>query len=163
MEREGLSGVAAAPDSPGVIVHPPFLYLGVFLVALFAHWLAPRPMLPTPAALAVGLSLVVVALGIANWGRRTMRAAGTNINPTQPATTVVTSGPFGFSRNPLYVSLTLLYLGLTMAVNTWWGVVLLVPLLVVLHFGIVLREERYLDRKFGDSYRAYRSRVRRYV
>lgn len=163
MEHEGPSGVAAAPDNPGVIAHPPFLYLGVFLVALVAQWLAPRPMLATPAALALGLSLIVVALGVANWGRRTMQAAGTNINPTRPATTIVTSGPFGFSRNPLYVSLTLLYIGLTLAVNTWWGIVLLLPLLAALHFGIVLREERYLDRKFGASYREYRSRVRRYV
>jgi len=163
MEREGFTRVVAAPDNPGVVVHPPFLYLGVFVVALVAQWLAPRPMLATPAALALGLSLIAVALGIANWGRRTMKAAGTNINPTRPATTIVTSGPFGFSRNPLYVSLTLLYIGLTLAVNTWWGIVLLAPLLLTLHFGIVLREERYLDRKFGASYREYRSRVRRYV
>jgi protein-S-isoprenylcysteine O-methyltransferase Ste14 len=92
-----------------------------------------------------------------------MEAAGTNINPALPATTIVTSGPFRYSRNPLYCALTLLYLGLTLAVNTWWGVVLLFPLLIVMHTGVVLREERYLERKFGEPYRQYRSRVRRYM
>jgi len=154
----------AAADHPGVIVMPPFLYLGVFLVALLAQWLAPLPIFPTTAiAVALGLSLAVVAIAVARWGRRTMTAAGTNVRPTRPATTIVTTGPFRFSRNPLYVSLTLLYLGLTTAVNTWWGLVLLVPLLATMHFGVVLREERYLERKFGEPYRQYRSRVRRYL
>ncbi len=92
-----------------------------------------------------------------------MRAVGTNINPALPATTLVTSGPFRFSRNPLYSALTLLYLGLTLAVNTWWGIVVLVPLLTVMHRGVVLREERYLEEKFGGRYRQYRSKVRRYL
>ena len=154
----------AAADHPGVIVMPPLLYLGVFLVALLAQWLAPMPIFATTAiAVALGLSLAVVAIAVARWGRRTMTAAGTNVRPTRPATTIVTTGPFRFSRNPLYVSLTLLYLGLTTAVNTWWGLVLLVPLLATMHFGVVLREERYLERKFGDSYREYRASVRRYV
>ena len=153
----------AAADNPGVIVLPPFLYLGVFLVALIANWFVPLPMLTTLVALTLGLCLSGVAIVIARWGRRTMTAAGTNVRPTRPATTIVTSGPFRFSRNPLYVALTLLYLGLTTAVNTWWGLILLAPLLLVMHVGVVLREERYLDNKFGESYRAYRSKVRRYV
>ena len=155
--------VAAAADNPGVIVLPPFLYLGVFLAAIGANWFVPLPMFATLVALALGLCLSVVAIIMARWGRRTMTAAGTNVRPTQPATTIVTSGPFRFSRNPLYVALTLLYLGLTTAVNTWWGLILLAPLLLVMHVGVVLREERYLEGKFGESYRAYRSRVRRYV
>jgi protein-S-isoprenylcysteine O-methyltransferase Ste14 len=73
------------------------------------------------------------------------------------------SGPFRFSRNPLYLALTLLYLGLTLALNTWWGIVLLVPVLIIMHWGVILREERYLEQKFGESYRQYRSKVRRYL
>jgi protein-S-isoprenylcysteine O-methyltransferase Ste14 len=155
---------AVVADHPGVIAMPPFLYLGVFLAAVVAQWLVPLPIFPrTAVAVALGLTLAVVAIAAARWGRRTMTAAGTNVRPTRPATTIVTTGPFRYSRNPLYVALTLLYVGLTTAVNTWWGFVLLVPLLATMHFGVVRREERYLDRKFGDSYRAYRSRVRRYV
>ena len=153
----------AAADNPGVIVLPPFLYLGVFVAALVANWFVPLPMFATFVALTFGVCLSAVAIVIARWGRRTMTAAGTNVRPTRPATTIVTSGPFRFSRNPLYVSLTLLYLGLTTAVNTWWGLILLTPLLLVMHVGVVLREERYLTRKFGDSYRRYRANVRRYL
>jgi protein-S-isoprenylcysteine O-methyltransferase Ste14 len=154
----------AIADHPGVVVMPPLLYLGVFLAVLVARWLAPLPIFATtPVAVTLGVSLAIVAIALAIWGRRTMVAAGTNVRPTRPATTIVSTGPFGFSRNPLYVALTLLYAGLTTAVNTWWGLVLLVPLLATMHFGVVLREERYLDRKFGDSYRAYRSKVRRYI
>ena len=92
-----------------------------------------------------------------------MQAAGTNIDPSLPTTAIVQSSPFGYSRNPLYCALTLLYLGLTLAFNTWWGIVVLVPLLIVMHRGVVLREERYLEQKFGETYRQYRSKVRRYL
>jgi protein-S-isoprenylcysteine O-methyltransferase Ste14 len=95
--------------------------------------------------------------------RGAMQVAGTNIDPTLPTTAVVASGPFHFSRNPLYVALTLVYLGLTLLANTQWGLVMLVPLLFVMHRGVVLREERYLEQKFGETYRAYRRKVRRYL
>src|SRR5215510_7754334 len=114
-------------------------------------------------ALWLGLALLVLGVGIAAWGRRTMQAAGTNVNPALPTTAIVTSGPFRFSRNPLYLALTLLYLGLTLALNTWWGIVVLVPVLIIMHRGVVLREERYLEHKFGETYRQYRSKVRRYL
>ena len=92
-----------------------------------------------------------------------MHGANTNISPLKPAVSLVTTGPFRFSRNPLYVAITFLYVGLTVLLNSWWGVVLLAPLLIVLHWGVVRREERYLELKFGDEYAEYRSRVRRYV
>jgi len=92
-----------------------------------------------------------------------MQAAGTNVNPALPTIAIVASGPFRFSRNPLYLALTLLYFGLTLAFNTWWGIVVLIPLLIIMHRGVVLREERYLDQKFGETYRQYRSKVRRYL
>jgi protein-S-isoprenylcysteine O-methyltransferase Ste14 len=148
-------------DNPGVIARPPLIYLGAFLIAVVCHWI--WPMRIVDGAPWAGLALVGLGVATAVWGRRTMRAAGTNINPAQPAITIVTNGPFQFSRNPLYLSLTVVFLGLTLAVNTWWGVVMLVPLVVVMHRGVVAREERYLDAKFGETYRQYRSRVRRYL
>src|SRR2546423_6330586 len=105
-------------DHPGVIVMPPLLYLGVFVVVLVAQGLAPLPIFATtPVAMTLGLSLAVVAIALAIWGRRTMVAAGTNVRPTRPATTIVSTGPFGFSRNPLSVALTPLYACLTPAVR----------------------------------------------
>jgi len=149
-------------DNPGVVARPPVLYGVAFLVVLLFRWLWPMPIL-TAAALWTGLAVVAIGTGIAVWGRRTMRAAGTNINPSLPALAIVQSGPFRYSRNPLYLALTLIFLGLTLAFNTWWGIVVLVPLVIVMHVGVVLREERYLDQKFGETYRQYRSKVRRYL
>ena len=81
----------------------------------------------------------------------------------KPTMSIVTAGPFRFTRNPLYLGVTLIYCGLALVSNTWWGFVLLVPVLLLIHFGVVAREERYLERKFGDSYRQYRASVRRYL
>ena len=85
------------------------------------------------------------------------------MDPSLPATAVVTSGPYRLSRNPLYVGLALVYFGLTLALDSWWGIVLLVAVLIVMHRGVIQREERYLEQKFGDGYRQYRSTVRRYI
>ena len=115
------------------------------------------------AALWPGLIIIALAVALAISGRQALVGAGTNVNPYRPSTAVVDSGPYRFTRNPLYVSLTLMYLGLTLAFNTWWGFVLLVPVLIVMHFGVILREERYLEGKFGESYRRYRDNVRRYI
>ena len=150
-------------DNAGVIMLPPLLYGIAFVIVLALHWFWPMPIFDHGVALWPGITLIVLAIGIALWGRRALLAAGTNVNPSLPTTAIVTSGPFRFSRNPLYMALTLLYLGLTLAVNTWWGIVLLVPLLITMHRGVVLREERYLEQKFGETYWQYRSKVRRYL
>ncbi len=155
--------MATAADNAGVVVLPPLLYGVAFVAVLALRWFWPLPILGHVIVLWAGIALAMIAVAIAVWGSRTMRMAGTNVNPSLPTTVVVTSGPFRFSRNPLYVALTLFYLGLTLALNTWWGIVVLVPLLTIMHYGVVLREERYLEQKFGDSYRQYRSSVRRYL
>jgi protein-S-isoprenylcysteine O-methyltransferase Ste14 len=155
--------MATSADNPGVVARPPLLYGAALVIVLVCRWFWPMPISGQAAALWPGLALAALGVGIAIWGRRTMRAAGTNINPALPATAIVTSGPFRFSRNPLYFALTMLYLGLTLAFNTWWGVVVLVPLLIIMHRGVVLREERYLEEKFGESYRVYKTRVRRWL
>lgn len=155
--------MATSTDNPGVAARPPLLYGGAFVLVLVFHWFWPMPIFGHAVALWPGFVLVVLGVGIAAWGRRTMQAAGTNVNPALPTIAIVASGPFRFSRNPLYLALTLLYLSLTLAFNTWWGIVVLIPLLIIMHRGVVLREERYLDQKFGETYRKYRSKVRRYL
>jgi protein-S-isoprenylcysteine O-methyltransferase Ste14 len=150
-------------DNPGVVARPPFLYGAAFIIVLVLRWFWPMSVFGQPGALWAGLALIALGVGTAIWGARAMLAADTNIDPTLPTTAVVTSGPFRFSRNPLYLALTLLYIGLTLAFNTWWGIVMLVPLLIIMHRGVVRREERYLEQKFGESYRQYRSKVRRYL
>jgi len=150
-------------DKPNVIVLPPLLYVAALAVGLVLSWVQARPILSGGARYGIGGAACVAGLALAMWGRQAMLGAGTNINPTLPATALVVAGPFRFSRNPLYVALTLMYVGLALLANSLWALVLAVPVLLVMHFGVVLREERYLEAKFGESYRAYRSRVRRYV
>jgi protein-S-isoprenylcysteine O-methyltransferase Ste14 len=150
-------------DNPGVVMRPPFLYAGALAVVFVCRWFWPMLIFDRGATLWPGIALVAIAFAFMLWGRRTLAAAGTNINPARPTTTIVSSGPFRFSRNPLYLGLTLAFLGITLAVDTWWGIVVLVPVAVIMHRGVVLREERYLENKFGDSYRQYRARVRRYL
>jgi len=155
--------VATPPDNPGVVVRPPVLFGAAFIAVLVLRWFWPMPILGHAMTLLLGLVLLLLGLAIVIPGRRALRAAGTNVNPSLPTTVIVASGPFRFSRNPLYVGLTLLYCGLTLAFNTWWGLVLLVPILIIMHRGVVLREERYLEQKFGETYRQYCSRVGRYL
>jgi protein-S-isoprenylcysteine O-methyltransferase Ste14 len=151
------------PDKPGVIAFPGVLYAVAFAAAYGLHLLWPVHVLPPPAAQWTGVALCLVGAALILWGIAAMRRAKTNIYPELPATALVVSGPFRFTRNPLYVALVILFVGLCLQVNTAWGFVVLAPLLLVMHYGVILREERYLERKFGESYRQYRSTVRRYL
>ena len=150
-------------DTPHVIAPPPLLYVAALGAGLLLNWAAPHPMLSSSLRCWVGGALVALGVGIAVWGRVLMARAGTNVNPFQPTTAIVTTGPFRFSRNPLYVGLALTYLGGALLTNSLWVLALLAPALLIMHFGVVRREERYLETKFGDAYRAYRARVRRYL
>ena len=150
-------------DHPDIVALPPLLYLAAFLVVLLLRWIRPWPILSPHLVPWVGIGLLLAGLAIGIPGRLALRSAGTSVKPTQPTTAIVMRGPYRFTRNPLYVGLTCFFVGLTLAFDTGWGFVVLVPLLVVMHFGVVRREESYLERKFGEEYRQYRGRVRRYL
>jgi protein-S-isoprenylcysteine O-methyltransferase Ste14 len=105
----------------------------------------------------------VLALALFAWAIVTMTRAGSNVPTNRPTTTIVESGPYRFTRNPIYLGMFLGLIGLTIAFDTLWLLVMLVPFALVIRYGVVAREEAYLDRKFGEVYRAYRSRVRRWL
>jgi len=155
----------AAPDSDtaGVITFPPLLVVGMLALGLVAHWLFPRHPFPSTPSRITGIVLVLAGGALIAWGARTMRAAGTNIDPSQPALALVTTGPFRFSRNPLYLANVIIYIGTTLVIDALWPFVLLVPLVALLEWGVIRREERYLSRLFGAPYDAYRQRVRRWI
>ena len=92
-----------------------------------------------------------------------MKAAGTNVSPHNPTLAIVKCGPYRFTRNPLYVSLCLLQLGISLRLNDWIALSLTLVLFGMLHYGVVLREEIYLERKFGEEYLAYKRSVRRWI
>lgn len=148
-------------DHADVLARPPLLYAGALIIALVLQRLWPIPIV-SGASLAWAVIFLLLPVGLIVWGRRSLVTANTAVDPSRSTSTIVTSGPFHFSRNPLYLGLTAIYLDLTAVANSWWGAILLAPLLILMHFGVVRREERYLDRKFGESYRRYRSTVPRY-
>ncbi len=150
-------------DNPGVVALPPVLYAGTLALALLLHLIVPQRLLSRTPAWVLGSLLVGVAIVIMASGVRAMARARTEMDVRKPTTAIVVDGPFRYTRNPLYVSLTLLYLGIGALVNTLWPLLLLPILLVVMQRGVIEREERYLERKFGDGYLRYRSRVRRWI
>jgi protein-S-isoprenylcysteine O-methyltransferase Ste14 len=146
-----------------VLVWPPVLYAGGFVLGLVLDWLLPLKRLPTLPARLVGVVCLVVGAGVAHSGEKVMHRAGTNIRPDLPTTVLVTEGPFRRTRNPLYLGLTLMYAGVALLIPATWPLLLLIPVLLVMQRGVIAREERYLERKFGEPYRAYLGRVRRWL
>ena len=153
-------------DNPGVIAPPPMIYAGTLIVGLVLHALFPVRLvrfLSRTARAVLGGSLVGFAATLATLAFRTMRRAHTNVDPSQPATALVTEGPFKLTRNPLYLSLTLFYAGIAILVNALWAMLLLPMALLVMRKGVIEREERYLERKFGEEYLRYKASVRRWI
>jgi protein-S-isoprenylcysteine O-methyltransferase Ste14 len=150
-------------DSPDVIALPPVLYLGTLFLGLLIHIFRPLQVSPTLWIRVAGAVIFVSGVLLARWGRRSMVKAGTNVIPNKPTLAIVTDGPFQYTRNPLYVGATLVYTGLALIFNSFWPFVLLPPLLVVMHWGVVRREESYLESKFGKPYLDYKERVRRWI
>ena len=107
--------------------------------------------------------LFALSAAFARWAFLTMRLFGTTASPKKPSDALATSGPSQFSRNPIYVAMTGLYIGAVFLVNSAWPLLLLPPLLFLIHYGVIVREERYLFAKFGEAYAAYKSEVRRWL
>ena len=121
------------------------------------------PILFAPLQYALGAILIAAGGASAVLGIRRFRAADTNVKPSLPATTVVSDGIYGFTRNPMYLGLSLVYAGIAVATDSIWTLALLVPLLTLMGWGVIGREERYLEGKFGEDYRVYKARVRRWL
>ncbi len=150
-------------ENAGVIAPPPLIYLGSLLLGLLLNRAFPVVFLPQKVARVLGSLLVGSAIPAQIWFFLTMQRARTPISPSEPVRQVVTTGPFRLSRNPAYVSLTILYVGIASLVNTLWPILLLPAVLAVIQRGVIEREERYLERKFGEEYLRYKARVPRWI
>jgi protein-S-isoprenylcysteine O-methyltransferase Ste14 len=151
------------PDTAGLPLPPPVF----FLVGLAAGWLL-TPLLPAQPFPPLAVTLGAPILGLAGavlivWAIAAFRRARTSVDPRRPSTTVVTNGPYRFTRNPIYVSLTLMTAAFALRMNLLGPLLMLPVVLVTVDRLVIAREERYLERKFGDEYRAYKARVRRWV
>ena len=153
---------AAGRDVPGVIAPPPVIYALAIAIGIVLHRSFPHAMLPAPWARPLALLFFVTGLaGIA--AVVAFRRAGTSPNPYRSSSQLVTTGIYRISRNPMYVGFTLGYLAVACWFNSVWLFLLLPVVLLVMLYGVILREEAYLERQFGEEYRAYRGRVRRWL
>jgi protein-S-isoprenylcysteine O-methyltransferase Ste14 len=130
---------------------------------LYFDRLNPFPIMQRLPALSIGAVLLVLALVLSLSAFAQFWRKHTSVMPQKPTTAIIQSGPFRITRNPLYLSMILLYVGIALVMNTVWPLLLLPLVLLIMHRGVILREERYLEQKFGDEYISYRSRVRRWL
>jgi protein-S-isoprenylcysteine O-methyltransferase Ste14 len=152
-------------DSAQVRFPPPFVYLGFLLTGLLLDKLSGRvpdfiPVLPLimvagGIALLAGISIILAGRGI-------FLKLGNNLKPWTHSNQIVSSGIFRFTRNPMYLGMALTYVGLALWFRSSWAVILLPVAIIVIRTQVIAREERYLEKKFGDEYLAYKAKVRRW-
>jgi protein-S-isoprenylcysteine O-methyltransferase Ste14 len=156
--------MADTTDTANVIIRPPIAWALAVLAGLVLDQLLPLPFVPaTVPAVSLGAIVFALALALFAWAIMTITRAGSNVPTSRPVTTIIDSGPYRLTRNPIYLGMMLGLTGLAIAFNSLWPSLTLVPFVLVIRYGVVAREEAYLERKFGDVYRRYRARVRRWL
>lgn len=151
-------------DNAGVIAPPPLIFAGGLLLGLLLHRRFPARFLPRrQSRILSGGLLVALAVLLVRQAFGEMQRVHTSPNPHEPVTEIVVDGPYRFSRNPIYLAFTLFYTGIAIMVNSLWTMLLLPLVLFIMRRGVIEREERYLERKFGEKYRRYKESVRRWV
>lgn len=150
-------------DNARVLFPPPLIYVVAFLLGQRLQSSLPLPLL-LPKTLRTFLSGALLGIGITTGALavREMKSAGTNVQPQQPTTALVVEGPYRFTRNPIYLSMTLIYSGLAILSNALWPLLLLPLPLQLLRRGVIEREEHYLEHKFGERYQRYKESVPRW-
>lgn len=150
-------------DNAGVVAPPPLIYLGPLVLGLLLNRKFPVPFLPRKMARTLGWTLLGGGVLLLGWFQWAIRHAGTPANPYKPVAHVVTEGPFRYTRNPGYLSMAMIYTGVAGLANALWAILLLPVALSVIRRGVIEREERYLEGKFGEEYLHYKARVRRWI
>ena len=151
-------------DNPGIRIPPPLIYLLALLSGLLLNRRLDVPFfLPRMMARLLGWPLVGGGMALAAWFARTLHGADTTLRTDKPVSSLVQDGPFRYSRNPGYLSLTVLYAGIAILRKALWAILLLPLVLYVIQREVIEREERYMERTFGEKYLAYKRRVRRWV
>jgi protein-S-isoprenylcysteine O-methyltransferase Ste14 len=150
-------------DHADVVGRPPAVALAALAVGVVLHLVVPVEIVPGVATWVLGIPVAIVSLALFLLSVREFSRHGTPVRGTEPVTTIVATGPYRFSRNPIYLSFVLLQLGIALTANSLWILLMVIPTLLYLSFGVIDREESYLTRKFGDEYRHYRQSVRRWI
>ena len=151
------------PDKAGVIMFPPLLYALVLIAGITASQFFPYHFINFQLALLLGSIVFLVGLTTMLRAGRTFIKNKNPINPAGSTQLIITSGIYRYTRNPMYVAFALMYIGISILTNAWCSLLMLLPLLILVQKGIIEREEKYLTRKFGAEYLAYKSKVRRWI
>ena len=154
---------AGTLSGPGISIPPPVIYVAALIVGVVLNFIWPLSPFSNISRYVIGLVLILVSLLIMPPVLRRFRRASTSFDVRKAASALITDGPYRFSRNPAYVSLTLLYLGIGVLLNNGWSLVLVVPIFLVMDLWVVRREERHLEAKFGEEYLHYKAAVRRWL
>lgn len=153
----------ADPDAPKVKIVPPFIYIGgIAAGSLVSFWL-PTRFLPHWIVWPIGAVLIVLGIALAASAIFNFKSHGTTIRPDRPASTLVVSGPYKLTRNPMYVGLGAIYLGITIAEQSLWALILLPVVIMIIQRGAIEKEEAFLEQKFGADYKRYKASVRRWL
>ena len=150
-------------DKAGVVAPPPLIYLGALIFGLLLNRRLPIGFLPRGIARVLGWSLLGAGALLLVWFEWAMWQADTSSNPYKPVKHIATQGPFRYTRNPGYLSMAMIYTGIASLANALWAILLLPCALLVIQRGVIEREERYLERKFGEEYLRYKASVRRWI
>ena len=163
MQPTGDSSRDVPPDHAGVAFHPPILLVVFLLLGFALRAIAPFSFAPEQSVAVIGPIIVVVSFAMFFWAVATMRRSGGSIPTSEPTDLIVHGGPYRYSRNPIYVSMITLLIGVGVWANTLWLIGLAVLAAYLLWWGVISREEGYLEGKFGSDYTSYKSRVRRWL
>ncbi len=158
-----MTGQPAAEVANLGLIRPPFVYLGSISLGLLVHLLWPVQWLPPSLGVPLGVMVVLVAGALFISAVRTLRKAGTPVPGNRPATAMVRSGPYRFSRNPIYLAFTLFQIGLAASANSLGLLLTLLPALALMMRLVIPREERYLEARFPTEYLPYKRAVRRWL
>jgi protein-S-isoprenylcysteine O-methyltransferase Ste14 len=155
----------AIPQTSGVKIFPPIIQVAAIAIGFLIEWVAPVRIGGSGFGIVriAGCILLAIAVALIASAAKIMFGAGTTPNPTRPSTVIVSNGPYGFTRNPMYLAWELICIGVGLVANTLWPIVMAVPAAIVTRRLVIDKEEHYLEQKFGAEYLGYKSRVRRWV
>ncbi|MEQ9619785.1 MAG: isoprenylcysteine carboxylmethyltransferase family protein [Deltaproteobacteria bacterium] len=150
-------------DNPGVIAMPPLIFIIFLAIGILINLLVPLSFIHGSARFISGIIILLVSGIIVLSAQRRMKRSGTNIDVRKPSTAVVTGGIYSYTRNPMYMSMVILLIALAFLLNNLWVLIVIPFFMAVIRKGVIMREEAYLERKFGSEYTEYKKRVRRWI
>lgn len=162
--RSNSSSRTLAPEAANLgRVRPPLVYAGSLVLGLALHYLWPVRLMSSAISTPLGAAITVLAIGLFVSAVRTFRAAGTPVPGNLPTTTIVGTGPYRFSRNPIYLAFSLLQVGVSVWVNSVVVLLMLIPAAALMQYVVIPREEQYLEARFQSQYLRYKASVRRWL